>query len=108
MSLSLVCNLEWYFHRISIKGIFSSLTGKTALMILKDYTSPDKILDEEPEVLIAKISQASRRGVITARKKYNQLIQAARDAKSFGVSVDSNFFLDYRIYFFHWMLRFED
>ena len=93
MSLSLVCNLEWYFHRISIKGIFSSLTGKTALTILKDYTSLDRILDEEPQVLITKISQASRIGVITAREKYNQLIQVARDANSFAVSVDSNFFL---------------
>jgi len=74
------------------KGIFSDLTGKTSLMILKKYTSPDEILKADPDVLAEEIAISSRRRS-TAAKKRDLIIQAATDAKTFGCGVDSNFHL---------------
>jgi len=72
------------------KGIFSELAGKTSLMILKKYTSPDEILKANPNVLAEEIAVTSRRRK-TSVDKCNQIIQAANDAKTFGAGVETNF-----------------
>jgi len=72
------------------KGIFSDLAGKTSLMILKKYTSPDEILKANPNVLAEEIAITSRRRK-TSVDKCNQIIQAAIDAKTFGAGVKTNF-----------------
>jgi len=72
------------------KGIFSDLTGKTSLMILKKYTSPNELLQADPDVLAEEIAVSSRRRS-TSRTKRDQIIQAATDSQSFGAGVDTNF-----------------
>jgi transposase len=74
------------------KGIFSDLTGKTSMMILKKYTSPDEVLTADPNTLAEEIAISSRRRS-SAGTKRDQLIQAANDAKTFGCGVQSNFHL---------------
>lgn len=74
-------------------GIFTKVTGNTSLMILKEYTSPQYILDADKDSLIASINAISRLGIIKARKKYEKLIKAASEASVFGHAVDSNFYL---------------
>lgn len=72
------------------KGIFSDLVGKTSLMILKKYTSPDEILKADPAILTEEIAVTSRRRK-TSLDKCNQIIQAATDARTFGAGVETNF-----------------
>jgi transposase len=74
-------------------GIFSKVTGNASLMILKEYTSPQAILDADPSTLIPAIAKASRKGIATATAKYEQLVLAAKESFSFGHALDSNFFL---------------
>lgn len=74
-------------------GIFSKVTGYASLMILKEYTSPQAILDANPSILIPAIAKASRKGIATATTKYEQLVLAAKESFSFGHALDSNFFL---------------
>jgi len=75
------------------KGIFSNLTGKTSLMVLKEYPSPENLLQADPDELTNKIAISSRRKLSTAKKKYDQLIQAATQARTFGSGVPTNFYL---------------
>jgi transposase len=72
------------------KGIFSDLTGKTSLMILKKYTSPQEVLKADPDELAEEIAIASRRRA-TAPEKRDMIVQAATDALSFGAGVETNF-----------------
>jgi len=74
------------------KGIFSDLTGKTSLMILKKYTSPHEILKADPDVLAEEIAITSRRRS-TAASKRDLIIQTATDALTFGAGVETNFLL---------------
>jgi transposase len=74
-------------------GIYSKVTGKTSLMILQEYTTPQNILSADKEQLIASIAKVSRKGITTATKKYESLIKAATETSIFGHAVDSNFYL---------------
>ena len=72
--------------------VFSSITGVTATMILKEYPTPDKILRGHRKTMIEKIKNASRKGEARAIIIYEKLIEAAKAAKIFGASIDSIFF----------------
>ena len=69
------------------------MTGKTSLMILKEYITPEKLLGADSDELAAKIAKLSRKKITTANKKCEQLLDAATQAKSFGCGVQSNFYL---------------
>ncbi|MBN2794720.1 MAG: IS110 family transposase [Clostridia bacterium] len=74
-------------------GIFSKITSKSSFMILTDYTTPDNIISQDRDVLIEKINKHSRIGINKATKKYELLIKACHDAKSFGHFLSSNEYL---------------
>jgi len=74
------------------KGVYSDLTGKTSLMILKKYTSPDEVLEADSDALAEEIAVSSRRRSSSGNKR-DQVIQAANDAKTFGAGVETNFYL---------------
>jgi len=71
--------------------VFSNITGKTALLILKTYKTPDGILNAPKDEIISLIALNSRKGLNYARSKYNKLIDAATLSKSFGHHLDSVF-----------------
>jgi len=71
--------------------IFSKITVNTALTLLEKYTSPDAFLNASKDEIIASIRSTARFGSAYAEKKYNAIIKAANDAKTFGYSVNSNF-----------------
>ena len=75
------------------KGIFSTLTAKTALAILKGYGTPKKIIEADKGALVSTIATLSRKGMAVAEKKYEKLLRAATDALTFSAGVDSNFHL---------------
>jgi hypothetical protein len=71
--------------------IFSKITTNTSLTLLENYTSPEAFLNASKEEIITCIRSTARFGLTYAINKYNAIIQAANDAKSFGHSVTSNF-----------------
>lgn len=75
----------------SYSKVFSNLTGKTSLLILKTYKTPDAIIKAPKDDIISLIALNSRKGLDYARCKYNKLIEAATLAKSFGRHLDSVF-----------------
>lgn len=71
--------------------IFSKITINTSLTLLEKYTSPEEFLNASKEEIINCIRSTARFGLKYATNKYNAIIQAANDAKSFGHAVSSNF-----------------
>lgn len=71
--------------------IFSKITVNTALTLLEKYTSPDAFLSASKDEIMASIRSTARFGITYAEKKYNAIIKAASDSKTFGYSVNSNF-----------------
>lgn len=71
--------------------IFSKITTNTSLTLLENYTSPEAFLTASKDEIILSIRSTARFGLTYATNKYNAIIQAANDAKSFGHSVSSNF-----------------
>lgn len=72
--------------------IFCDISGKTSMMILEQYPTPDKILHGHKQVMIDKISKASRKGNAKSTERYEQLVSAASAAKIFGCDIDSIYF----------------
>ena len=71
--------------------IFSKVTTNTSLTLLENYGSPDSFLFADKQAIIDSIRSTARFGITYAYAKYNAIIQAANDAKTFGHSVSSNF-----------------
>jgi len=71
--------------------IFSNLTGKTSILILKKYKTPAGILAAPKDEVISLIALNSRKGLKYAREKYNKLVEAAKLSKSFGHSLECVF-----------------
>ena len=71
--------------------IFSKITTNTAMTLLEDYTSPEAFLSASKDVVINFIRHTARFGLTYANNKYNAIIEAANNAKTFGHSVSSNF-----------------
>ena len=72
-------------------NIFSKVTVNTSLTLLEKFTSPDTFLKASKDDIITSIRSTSRFGINYAEKKYNAVLKAAKDAKTFGYSVNSNF-----------------
>lgn len=75
----------------SYSKVFSNLTGKTSLLILKTYKTPAGILNASEEKVISLIANSSHRGLKYAEEKYNELMEAAALASSFGKYLESSF-----------------
>ena len=71
--------------------VFSKITTNTAMTLLEKYTSPDAFLSASKDEIVDSIRLTARFGLIYAYDKYNAIIQAANDTKTFGHSVSSNF-----------------
>lgn len=71
--------------------VFSNITCKTSLAILKRYRTPNHMLNAPKEEVISFIAGQSRKGTKFAVKKYNKLIEAASLANSFGKYLDTSF-----------------
>ena len=71
--------------------IFSKITTNTAMTLLEKYTSPNAFLSASKDEIIDSIRATARFGLTYATNKYNEIIQAANAATTFGHSVSSNF-----------------
>lgn len=74
-------------------NIFSKITVETSLNLLEKYTTPQAFLQAAKNSIVEEIHSTSHFGLTYALKKYNAIINAAKDASTFGYAVDSNFTL---------------
>lgn len=63
--------------------VFSDVTGKAAFEVLKQYPTPEDILNAEKSDIVELIAISSRNGLSWAGKKYEKLSDAASDALKF-------------------------
>ncbi|MGC7873913.1 IS110 family transposase [Desulfosporosinus sp. SYSU MS00001] len=75
----------------SYNSVFSDITGKTSIAILKCYSSPEAILNADKNELIRLISMHSRKGQAYSEKTYKKLIDAANEAVYIGLKSPSLF-----------------
>lgn len=66
--------------------VFSLLTGKTSMAILKTYKTPQNILQAPKDELVDFIAQTGKQGLGAALKTYEKLIQASKLANGFQSS----------------------
>lgn len=71
--------------------VFSDVTGKTSLAILKKYLTPNNILNAPKIEIVSLIANISRHGLDYANEKYQKLINAAKSAAIFGKQLDFSF-----------------
>ncbi|MDD4593188.1 MAG: IS110 family transposase [Parabacteroides sp.] len=71
------------------KKAFSDVTGVTSIKILKNFPTPEDIINAEPGTIIDLIAIASRRGLKFARTKYELLYDAATNALNFRYNLSS-------------------
>ena len=72
-------------------NIFSKITTKTSLKILKTYKTPEEILSSPKDNVVKLIASTSRRGQDYALEKYDRLIEAANLSKRYGKYLESAF-----------------
>lgn len=72
-------------------SLFSNITCKTSLSILKQFTTPQSILDADKQTLIKIISTSSRKGLIYSENLYEKLIFIAQEALYIGIKSSSLF-----------------
>jgi len=75
----------------SYTKVFSNLTGRASLAILRTYIAPKNILSAGKDEVISLIASSSRRDLKFAEKKYAELIKAATLAQSFGKYLESSY-----------------
>lgn len=67
--------------------VFSTVSSKTAIELLVNYSSPDELLNATEEDVVSLIRSCSRRSLEYAEKKYKLLVKCAKDAKDTGVDL---------------------
>lgn len=70
--------------------IFSKITTKTSLKLLEKFTSPDNFITAKKNDIVSIISDTARFGSSYAKSKYEAVIKASKEAKSFGNFVSSD------------------
>ena len=75
----------------SYSAVFSDITGKTSIAILKKYSSPEAVLNADSDELTTLISTTSRKGQSYSEKTFKNLIAAAEEAVYIGFKSPSLF-----------------
>lgn len=80
--------------------VFSEVMGATSITILKNFSTPEGILNVHPNEVIDLIALSSRKGMKYAKDKYEKLIDAAKNALNFRYNLSSVYdALDMHIHF---------
>ncbi|AWI06022.1 IS110 family transposase [Clostridium drakei] len=73
------------------RSVFSSITSKTSIAVLKKYSSAEAVLNADRVELINLISSNSRKGLVYSEKIYKKLYAAAEEAAYIGLKSPSLF-----------------
>lgn len=80
--------------------VFSDVTGVTSIAVLKNFSTPEDILNAKPNEIINLIALSSRKGLKYAKNKYEKLIAAAKNALNFRYNLSTVYdVLEMHIYF---------
>lgn len=71
--------------------VFSNITCKTSIAILKEFSSPEAILNADKDYLINLISCNSKKGLVHSETIYKKIISASEDAIYIGINSPSLF-----------------
>ena len=106
---SLVDNRSAYVNKLKAQlrivfpgfcKVFSDITGATSIAILKNFSTPEDIINAQPNEVIDLIALSSRRGMKYAKDKYEKLIAAAKNALNFRYNLSTVYdVLDMHIHF---------
>lgn len=78
--------------RVTFPGyntIFSDITSNSSIAILSDYPTPQAILAAQKDKLVSILKKQSRKGLDWSEKKYNKLIDLAKEAILIGVPLEA-------------------
>ena len=91
MNTSLKHKLKADLHMLftNYNNVFEDIFSATSLKILKEYTTPEKILNANKKKLIQELKITSKQDIEWANKKYNQLIELAKDSKEISMNLRS-------------------
>jgi len=92
---SYICRLKAQLRQTfpQYLSLFSKVNGNASLEILYRYTTPDTILAADREELTVLIMRFASKGRALSERKYEQLLQAAKDAEQFGHTNAGNVYL---------------
>lgn len=80
--------------------VFSNVTGATSIAILTRFSTPEAILNAEPNQVLDLIALTSRKGLRYAKTKYELLLNAASNALNFRYNLSSVYdVLDLHLHF---------
>ncbi len=80
--------------------VFSDITGATSIAVMKNFSTPEDILNAQPNEVIDLIAFSSRKGLKYAKAKYEKLITAAKNALNFRYNLSTVYdVLDMYIHF---------
>lgn len=71
--------------------VFSDIAGITSLAILKNFSTPENIINTPSSELINFIALHSRKGIKKSKESYNKLLSAAKSALNFRCNINSIF-----------------
>ena len=69
--------------------VFSDITGATSIAVLKNFSTPEDILNAQPNQIIDLIALSSRKGMKYAKDKYDKLIAAAKNSLNFRYNLST-------------------
>lgn len=69
--------------------VFSDITGATSIAVLKNFSTPEDILNAQPNEVTGLIALSSRKGMKYAKDKYEKLTAAAQNALNFRYNLST-------------------
>jgi len=106
---SLIDNRSAYLNKLKsqlsivfpgFSKVFSNVTGATSIAILTRFSTPEAILNAEPNQVLDLIALTSRKGLRYAKTKYELLLNAASNALNFRYNLSSVYdVLDLHLHF---------
>lgn len=75
-----------YIYYPGFHNAFSDTTGKTALLFIETYPTPESILEADKLEVINLLQKSSRKGSQWAKTKYNTILEIATSAKEIGIN----------------------
>ncbi|WP_346920569.1 IS110 family transposase [Clostridium sp. UBA7339] len=76
-------DLRLFFH--GYQSVFSDTTGATSINILKQYTSPEAIINAPKEDVMTILRTISKKNLVWCNNTYEKLLKMAHNAKQIGI-----------------------
>lgn len=75
-----------YIYYPGFNNAFSDTTGKTSLLFITTYPTPDDFLNANKSEVIELLKKSSKKGIEWSKSKYNTLFKIATSAQQIGIN----------------------